>query len=71
MEICVLWPDNFGRIKFHLWKNIVLILIGIAGLIVGTYKSVSDIIVSFQPVEQTLQDAANAIANNATAYLSN
>lgn len=61
MEICVLWPENFGRLKFHLWKNIVLILIGIAGLIVGTYKSVFDIIVSFQTplVEEIQTNVAN------------
>lgn len=48
MEICVLWPDKLGPGKLILWKDIILILFGIIGLVAGTYTSVRDIIISFQ-----------------------
>ncbi|XP_021701466.1 proton-coupled amino acid transporter-like protein CG1139 [Aedes aegypti] len=48
MEICVLWPDKLGPGKLVLWKDIILILFGIIGLVAGTYTSVRDIIYSFQ-----------------------
>lgn len=72
MEICVLWPDHFGRLNYQLWKNIVLITIGLIGLVVGTYKSVFDIIVSFQSpveVEAALNATVASLLNNATAAL--
>lgn len=65
MEICVLWPDHFGRLNYQLWKNIILITIGLIGLVVGTYKSIFDIIVSFQPISTPLEDAVNATLTNA------
>lgn len=48
MEICVLWPDKLGPGRMILWKDIILILFGIIGLVAGTYTSVRDIIYSFQ-----------------------
>ncbi|XP_008211722.2 proton-coupled amino acid transporter-like protein CG1139 [Nasonia vitripennis] len=52
IEICVLWPHNFGPFKVALIKDIGLIIFGCIGLIVGTYVSLGDIIASFQtPVE--------------------
>lgn len=48
MEICVLWPDKLGPGRLILWKDIILILFGIIGLVAGTYTSVRDIIYSFQ-----------------------
>lgn len=48
MEICVLWPDKLGPGKLVLWKDIILILFGVIGLVAGTYTSVRDIIYSFQ-----------------------
>lgn len=48
MEICVLWPDKLGPGKLTLWKDIILILFGVIGLVAGTYTSVRDIIYSFQ-----------------------
>lgn len=49
MDICVKWPDNFGTMKWKLWKNILLVLCGIFGLLSGTYSSISEIIISFLP----------------------
>lgn len=47
MEICVKYPDNFGAFYYVLWKDILLILFGVAGLVIGTTTSVKDIITSF------------------------
>ncbi|BES98561.1 amino acid transporter [Nesidiocoris tenuis] len=48
IEICVLWPDQLGPLNYVLWKDILLILFGIVGLVVGTGTALMDIIVSFQ-----------------------
>ncbi|XP_072743747.1 proton-coupled amino acid transporter-like protein acs [Anoplolepis gracilipes] len=49
IEICVLWPGkDFGLFKATLIKNILLILFGLLGLVVGTYVSIVDIVRSFQ-----------------------
>lgn len=49
IEICVLWPENdFGPCKFMLIKNILLIVFGLLGLVVGTYVSIVDIVKSFE-----------------------
>lgn len=49
IEICVLWPENdFGPLKVILIKNILLILFGLLGLVVGTYVSIVDIVKSFE-----------------------
>ncbi|XP_011505457.1 PREDICTED: proton-coupled amino acid transporter 1-like [Ceratosolen solmsi marchali] len=48
IDICVLWPDNFGPYKYILIKDIGLIIFGCTGLIVGTYVSLFDIIESFK-----------------------
>ncbi|KAL0120248.1 hypothetical protein PUN28_008127 [Cardiocondyla obscurior] len=48
IEICVLWPDDdFGPLKFILIKDVLLILFGMVGLVVGTYVSIVDIVRSF------------------------
>ncbi|XP_012272958.1 proton-coupled amino acid transporter-like protein CG1139 [Orussus abietinus] len=48
IEICVLWPDKFGPLRVILIKNVLLIIFGILGLIIGTYVSLVDIIKSFE-----------------------
>ncbi|XP_075229301.1 proton-coupled amino acid transporter-like protein acs isoform X2 [Lycorma delicatula] len=48
IEICVMYPDKFGPCYYIIIRNILLILFGLAGLVIGTYISVNDIIVSFQ-----------------------
>lgn len=47
MEICVLYPDKWGTWNYILWKDIFLIIFGVAGLVIGTFTSVRDIIISF------------------------
>ncbi|CAH1100059.1 unnamed protein product [Psylliodes chrysocephalus] len=44
MEICALWPDNFGKRKWILWKDFLICLIGLVGLAVSMYASIRDII---------------------------
>lgn len=45
MEICVLYPNDLSALT--LIKDILLIIFGIIGLVVGTYTSVRDIVISF------------------------
>lgn len=47
MEICVLWPDKYGTLKWHLWKDLGLVLFAFIGLTSGTYASMKDIIATF------------------------
>lgn len=47
IEMCVKWPDNLGKYNYILWKDIILIIMGILGLVVGTYTSIYDIVKSF------------------------
>ncbi|XP_050465995.1 proton-coupled amino acid transporter-like protein CG1139 isoform X2 [Cataglyphis hispanica] len=49
IEICVQWPaKDFGLCKAMLIKNMLLIVFGLLGLVIGTYVSIVDIVKSFQ-----------------------
>ncbi|XP_066595896.1 proton-coupled amino acid transporter-like protein CG1139 [Prorops nasuta] len=49
IEICVDWPDRKSQPwKIMLIKNLLLIVFGIVGLVVGTYVTVVDIVNSFK-----------------------
>lgn len=48
MELCVAWPDNLGPGNYIVYKDIILVIIGITGLLAGTYTSIRDIVKSFQ-----------------------
>ncbi|XP_049885848.1 proton-coupled amino acid transporter-like protein CG1139 [Pectinophora gossypiella] len=48
MEVCVAMPDKFGPGKIILIKDIILFIIGLFGMVVGTYSTVVAIIKSFQ-----------------------
>lgn len=67
MEICVLWPNNLGRFNIVVIRNVVLIIIGGLGLVIGTYKSLFDIVQSFQPPVNVLNATINGIINNNNA----
>lgn len=56
MEICALWPDNFGKRKWILWKDFLICLIGLVGLAVSMYASIRDIIeeLSQNPVSENM-----------------
>lgn len=46
-EICVLYPDKYGPLNWHLWKDLALVIFAFAGLTSGTYASMKDIIATF------------------------
>ncbi|XP_037906525.1 proton-coupled amino acid transporter-like protein CG1139 isoform X1 [Hermetia illucens] len=48
MEICVLYPNNYGKFNYVIIKCVVIMIIGVIGFCSGTYTSVRDIILSFQ-----------------------
>lgn len=52
MEICVCYPDKLGPGRYILWKDIFLFIVGIIGLIAGTYTALINIIRSFMPDSQ-------------------
>lgn len=45
MEICVMWPNKLGPAKIVLWRNIILVVFGIVGLLAGSYSSLSEIVI--------------------------
>lgn len=47
MEICVLWPDQLGKFKWIMFKDIGLIIFALVGLVSGTYSSLVSIIATF------------------------
>lgn len=47
MELCVRWP-NYGPGNYIVYKDILLIIFGLVGLVAGTYTALRDIILSFQ-----------------------
>lgn len=47
MELCVKWP-NFGSCNYIVYKDVLLIIFGLIGLVAGTYTALRDIIRSFQ-----------------------
>nr|CAD7445235.1 unnamed protein product [Timema bartmani] len=46
IELCLFWPDKFGCCRWILFKDILIILCGIFGLVIGTYTSLLGIITS-------------------------
>lgn len=47
MELCVLYPDQLGTGNYILWKDVLLIVVSLIGLVSGTYTAVRDIVFSF------------------------
>ncbi|XP_044254420.1 proton-coupled amino acid transporter-like protein CG1139 [Tribolium madens] len=48
MEICVHWPDNLGPFRWVLIKDVLLILVGVVGLLAGSYSCISEMVAEFQ-----------------------
>lgn len=44
IEICILYPNNFGKFKHVLIKNVILIIIGIFAGALGTGLAINDIV---------------------------
>lgn len=47
MEICVKWPDDLGPGKWILIRNLLLIIVGIGGLLSGSFSAISEIVIAF------------------------
>ncbi|KAJ2954569.1 hypothetical protein O0L34_g2858 [Tuta absoluta] len=62
MQICTCLPDKFGTCKYILFKDIILFLVGLVGMIAGTYATVLEIVRSFE----TKPEALNAVIMNTT-----
>lgn len=43
IEICVLWPDNWGKYNRVLIRDILIMIVGFFAMIAGTYSSIRDI----------------------------
>ncbi|XP_075990700.1 proton-coupled amino acid transporter-like protein acs isoform X2 [Anticarsia gemmatalis] len=59
MEMCLSFPDKFGPAKVGLLKDIFLFIVGLVGLVAGTYTALDGIVVSF------IKDAQDAKTLNA------
>lgn len=68
IEICVYWPDRLGPCNYILWKDILLILFGIIGLVVGSGTAINDIIVSFTSNDGQIVNAILPILINGTYH---
>ncbi|XP_064545666.1 glutamate transporter polyphemus-like isoform X1 [Drosophila montana] len=44
IELCLFYDDTYGKLKWKLWKNIVIILFGTLVLVYGSYRAMVDII---------------------------
>lgn len=44
IEIITFWPDRLGKYDWILWKDVLIMLFGIAGFVFGTYASVANIL---------------------------
>lgn len=51
MEVCVKWPNQLGYMKWILVKNVILIIVGICGLLAGSYSALSEIIIKLSAGE--------------------
>ncbi|XP_032291111.1 glutamate transporter polyphemus isoform X2 [Drosophila virilis] len=44
IELCLFYQETYGKLKWKLWKNIVIILFGTFVFVYGSYRAVVDII---------------------------
>lgn len=44
IEIVTFWPDKLGKNKWILWKNLLIILFGFIGFLIGSYVSILNIL---------------------------
>ncbi|CAH0578366.1 unnamed protein product [Chrysodeixis includens] len=49
MEMCVSFPDKFGPGRVRLLKDVLLFIVGVVGLVAGTYTALLSIVRSFMP----------------------
>ncbi|CAH0546039.1 unnamed protein product [Brassicogethes aeneus] len=44
IELCAYWPDKLGPCRYVLFKDILLIIIGVVGLLAGSYSAILAIV---------------------------
>lgn len=49
MEMCVSFPDKFGPGRVRLLKDVLLFIVGVVGMVAGTYTALLSIVRSFMP----------------------
>lgn len=47
IELCLLFNDTYGRLRWILWKDILLILIGMIIFFYGSHSAIMDIIKAY------------------------
>ncbi|XP_055841088.1 proton-coupled amino acid transporter-like protein CG1139 [Episyrphus balteatus] len=47
LELCCRYSTSYGKFKFHLFKDIFLVVFGIFGGVIGTYVSISEIVEAY------------------------
>lgn len=48
MDICVKWPNELGKYKWILIRDVLLIIFGFGGLLAGSYSCISEIVEKFK-----------------------
>lgn len=48
LEMCCKYGTTYGKWKFHLWKDLLIVLFGILGGVIGTYVSISEIVEAYK-----------------------
>lgn len=44
IEIITFWPDKMGRRSWMLWKDVLIIAVGVSGFLIGSYISFLNIL---------------------------
>ncbi|KAH8398832.1 hypothetical protein KR222_008358 [Zaprionus bogoriensis] len=47
IEICLLHGDSYGKLKWKLWKDILIIIFGTIVLVYGSFNAIKDIIIEY------------------------
>lgn len=55
LELCVLYSDTYGRMKWILWKNIILAIVGLFTFFYGTYSAVIEMISEYGGPSKTTE----------------
>jgi len=58
IEVVTFWDKGFGKFNWRLWKNVIVVIAGLAALIFGSKSAIEDIIKEYSPVARTLEDEA-------------
>lgn len=66
LELCVLYSDTYGHFKWILWKNLILIVLGLLTFFYGTYSAIIHMIEEYGGQKTTdAPDTATTAAEEA------